>query len=239
MRIKPQRRLAAVPLPVFLLLIISLLLQAGWQLGVNVYQAERRALQPPPASQTFRLLALDERIASARLIMLWLQSFDTQPGVSIPLRELDYERVGAWLDLALSLDQRSRAPLLAASRFYAEVPVEHKQRRMIRWISQKFIQRPDERWPFMAQAVYIAKHRIKDLPLALASARLIRRHASGAGVPAWARQMELFVLEDMGEIESAMILTGALIEHSREDPAQTAFLTRRLHELRQKAGMAK
>ena len=236
--IKPRRGRRAMPPGVLLLLGASLLLQAGWQLGVNAWQPGHRPLPPPPADHTLRLLALDERMAAARLAMLWLQAFDTRPGISIALRDMDYERIGAWLDLALSLDERSRYPLQAAARFYAEVPVERKQRQMIRWISEKFMRRPNARWPFMARAVYLARHRLRDPALALALARLLRRHATGPAVPAWAGQMELSVLEDMGEIEDAMRLTLALIEQSR-DPAQTAFLRQRLHELRHRAGMIK
>ena len=236
--LKPRRGRRAVPPRVLLLLGASLLLQAGWQLGVNAWQPEPGPLPAPPAALTLRLLALDERPAAARLALLWLQAFDTRPGISVPLRDLDYERVSAWLDLALALDARSRQPLLAAARFYAEVPVAHKQRQMIHWIREKFMQRPNARWPFMARAVYLARHRLKAPPLALALARLLRRHATGPAVPAWAGQMELFVLEDMGEIEAATRLCLALIEQSR-DPAQTAFLRQRLHELRHRAGLKK
>ena len=55
----------------------------------------------------------------------------------------------------------------------------------------------------------MAKHRLNDPALALKYARAIAEHSPGA--PAWARQMHIFVLEDMGEYEAAKILLGGLL----------------------------
>ena len=55
----------------------------------------------------------------------------------------------------------------------------------------------------------MAKHRLNDPALALEYARAISEHSPGA--PAWARQMHIFVLEDMGELEAARILLGGLL----------------------------
>jgi hypothetical protein len=55
----------------------------------------------------------------------------------------------------------------------------------------------------------MAKHRLKDLPLALRFARAIAQNSPNA--PSWAKQMHIFLLEDMGEYESARILLGGLL----------------------------
>ena len=49
----------------------------------------------------------------------------------------------------------------------------------------------------------MAKHRLNDLPLALRYAKALATHATGPGVPHWARQMQIFLHEDMGEYETA------------------------------------
>ena len=82
---------------------------------------------------------------------------------------------------------------------------------------------------WMAHAVFVAKHKIKDLQLALTYARDLRMHATAPDIPSWAKQMELFVLEDLGEAESARILLGGLIENGViRDEHEIRFLTQRL-----------
>jgi hypothetical protein len=168
----------------------------------------------------------------ARLMMLWLQAFDNQPGISIPFRKLDYTRVIGWLEGALGLDPRGQYPLLAASRLYTEVPDAAKQRQMLDFVYRAFLRDPNRRWPWLAHGVYVAEHRLHDLGLALCFARALADHASGPEVPHWAQQMQIFVLQDMGEIQAAKVLIGALLESGRiSDPQELRFLAHRLREL--------
>lgn len=200
-------------------------------------QASAVDLTPPPPSIVLDAASLGEPATLSRLLMLRLQAFDNQPGISIPFRELDYPTVIAWLDEILALDPRNQYPLLAASRLYAAVPVPDKQRLMMDWVYQRFLEDPNQRWQWLAHITYVAKHRLKDLPLALKYARALREQATATTVPDWARQMEIFVLEEMGELEAAMVLLGGLIESGEvQDPAERIFLEQRLEELRVRAG---
>jgi len=230
--VKNTRDLSFVPASVWSVLILSLLLQCYWHWSFTHLEIKRHDLHVPPKASLVRLVSLGDPIPAAKWAMLWLQAFDNQPGVSIPLKDLDYDRVSEWLNLILELDDKIQYPLLAAIRFYAEVSDENKQRKMIHYVSEKFLENPNQRWPVMAHAVYIAKHRIKDQQLALECANLIRQYATGANVPYWAKQMEIFVLEDMGELESAKVLIGGLLESGElKDPHQIDFLTQRLTEI--------
>jgi hypothetical protein len=233
--VKNTRDVTFVPKAVWLVLFLSLSFQCAWHWSFSSLEIKRHNLPVPPSASLIRLVSLDDRVSAAKWVMLWLQAFDNQPGVSIPLKELDYGRVSEWLDLILDLDKKIQYPLLAAIRFYAEVSDEKKQREMIHYVSGKFMENPNERWPVMAHAVYIAKHRIKDQQLALECAKLIRQYANGDNVPYWAKQMEIFVLEDMGELESAMVLIGGLLESGElDDPQQREFLSQRLNEIEER-----
>ena len=84
----------------------------------------------------------------------------------------------------------------------------------------------------MTHAIYIAKHRIKDYPLALKFAHAVAQQVTANNIPSWVKQMEIYVLEDMGEIESAKILIGGLLESGAiTDAHELQFLQDRLDRL--------
>jgi hypothetical protein len=100
------------------------------------------------------------------------------------------------------------------------------------FVHRAYLEDPDRRWPWLAHAALVAKHRLNDLPLARRYAAAIDRHTRGSDVPLWARQMEIFILEDMNELEAAKVLLGGLLESGRlHDPDEARFLRQRLEEL--------
>lgn len=235
-----ERPLRAVPFAVRTMLLLAL--------AAQIYAGSQRMspaaivadLPPAPSLATLRVLALGEPTVLARLVMLWLQAFDYQPGLSIAFRALDYSRLEIWLDRALALDPTLQYPLLAAVRLYGEVADEERQRRMIGFVQRHFAADPARRWPWMAHAVHLAKHRLHDLDLALALAAQLAAVQADPAIPNWARQMHIFVLEDMGELDSARVLLGGLLDSGEiTDPHERWFLSQRLHELEtRKAGRA-
>ncbi|HEY7840843.1 MAG TPA: hypothetical protein VIC61_04685 [Gammaproteobacteria bacterium] len=224
-----ERPVSFVPRPVLVVLALALAAQILMHGSGAPPRAEARDLPGPPQLSVLRAFAFGEEAALSGVLMLWLQAFDHQPGISVPFRELDYERVVAWLDRILALEPRAQYPLLSAARVYTEVPEDGRRRRMIGFVREKYPEDPARRWPWMAHAVFVANHRIGDPGLALDLARELRVHAPEDVVPSWARQMELFVLEDLGEEEAAKVLLGGLIESGAvSDPNEIRFLTERL-----------
>ena len=227
-----ERPLSAVPGMVLFILFAGLSAQLTWHNFSEGPKVSVKALPDVPETGTLRLFSLGDTIVMSKLLMLWLQAFDNQPGISIPFRELDYDKIIDWLEIILSLDNQAQYPLLAASRLYTQVADAGKQRKMLEFVARKFREDPARRWQWMAHAVYVAKHQLKDLALALHYARILNRYAQGEDVPPWARQMEIFVLEDMGELESAKVLIGGLLDSGTiRDANELRFLERRLQEI--------
>lgn len=213
------------------ILVVALCAQIAWQALAPAPVARASALPFPPETASLRLVSLGEPIALAHSLALYLQAFDNQPGISIPYRELDYAAVEAWLTAALMLDPGGHYPLMMAAHLYSRVPDAAKQRRMLDFVHRAFLRDPDGRWRWLAHAAIVAKHRLKDMPLALRYAEEIALKAGSAR--GWARQMRIFILEDMGETEAATVLLGGLLASGEvSDPAEIRFLTERLKKLR-------
>jgi hypothetical protein len=103
---------------------------------------------------------------------------------------------------------------------------------MLAFIEAEFVRDPNARWAPLAHAALLAKHRLHDLPLARRYASAVQRLTSDSSIPSWARQMEIFILEDMNELEAAKVMLGGLLATGRiRDPEERRFLQEKLAEL--------
>ena len=198
----------------------------GAQIAVQALQRAGPAvvpeLPPAPGVPALRLASFGENEAGARLAMVHLQSY----------RVPDYARLLEWLGEILALDPRSQYPLFSAARVYAETADATRSRMALEFVYREFVRDPERRWRWLAHAALLAKHRLKDLPLARRYAQALEQQARGPDVPPWARQMEIFILEDMNELEAAKVLIASLLASGAlSDPAEMRFLQQRLEEL--------
>jgi len=225
-----ERSWQAVPVGIKLLVAAALIAQLGWHGMQPAPTARADALPQAPDVTVTRIASLGEPIAAAQLLVLYLQAFDNQPGISIPFRDLDYPRVAGWLVAALQLDPDTGYPLMMASQLYAQVNEAARQRLMCDFVHGHFLANPEKRWRWLAHCAIMAKHRLHDPALALRYANDIALNAGNAS--SWARQMRIFILEDMGETESAKVLLGGLLATGEiTDPAELNFLTERMQAL--------
>jgi hypothetical protein len=231
-RERPLRLLPRWLLAAFLLLLAA---QVGWQAMQPRRAPLAEELPPPPTTEALRLAALGEPAALARVAMVWLQAFDAAGENALPYQRLDYGRLTGWLRAILELDPRSDYPLFSAARVYAETADPARQRRMLDFIAEEFARDPNRRWLSLAHATLLAKHRLGDLPLARRYAAAIEQRVTDPAVPLWARQMEVFILEDMNELEAAKVMLGGMLATGRiVDPEEQRFLEGRLKALEER-----
>ena len=230
---REERPIRDVPVQIIIILTIAFLCQLYLSSSRSLASINIKALPEPPSQIESQLFGLGDSIAISKIFMLWLQAFDNQPGVSVPFKNLDYRRVIDWLERILALDPKGQYPLLAAGRIYGVVADDEKKRQMLEFISEQFSKDPNRRWPSMVHAIYVAKHRLKDYPLALKFAHAVAQQVTINDIPPWVKQMEIYVLEDMDEIESAKILIGGLLESGViTDAHELQFLQDRLGRLK-------
>jgi hypothetical protein len=219
-----------VPRWVLALLALSLATQIAWEARRGTGAAAAPELPPAPGVQALWLASFGEPEALARLAMVHLQSYRTP----------DYGRLVGWLEAILELDPRSQYPLFSAARVYAETTDPARSRMALQFVYGQFLRDPNRRWPSLAHAALLAKHRLKDLPLARRYAQALRHYATGSDVPPWVNQMEIFILEDLNELEAARVLIGSLIQSGTlQDPAELRFLKQRLEELERRLAAEK
>lgn len=235
--VRPAR---VVPVGIRWLLVVALAVQLGWHAWTPDPHGEARPIPPAPPGDVLAMAALGERSTLAAVLTLWLKTRDDQPGARLSFHELDYHRLRDWLEAILAVDPDSRYPLMLAVRVYGQVVDPHQQRIMLDFVHEAFVERPAERWRWLAEAAIIARHRLDDLDLALRYAETLNRHTRAGDAPVWARDLQSLILEDMGEYEAAAIVLGGLLEAGEvEDPRELEFLRQRLERLRERTETAR
>jgi hypothetical protein len=211
---------------------LSIAVQLAWQASQSAPAPQAADLPPAPPARLLRAASFGEPEAIARIAMLYVQAYDLRGDNAIPYQRLDYARLIDWLRAILETDPRSEYALFSAARVYTENPDPAKCRAMLEFLHVEFYRDPERRWQWLAHAALVAKHRLGDLPLARRYAQAIDRHVRDARAPLWAKQMEVFILEDMNELEAAKIMLGGLIASGQvRDPSELRFLQARLQAL--------
>jgi len=228
-----ERSFGDVPRAIIMVAATAVLVQV--LTGVYYDSVDRRTTRSLPAaipSTVARTLALGEPVWFSRVLSAWLQSFDYQSGISVSWQSLDYTKLVGWLDLQLQLDPENPYPLLAASHVYGAVADRKKVRLMIDYVVLAFNRDPARHWRWMANAVIAARHRLGDIQLAEKLASDLDARTKGIAIPAWARQMHIFLKADTDQRALAVALLTALIEGGEiTRPEEIRFLKYRLEEL--------
>jgi hypothetical protein len=175
------------------------------------------------------LAALGENVFAGYLVTIFLQNVDVPLGRATPLADLDRSALLRWFDLTTDLDPGSGSPLLLATRHYAETGTPAQRRMMLDWVYRRFEERPNQRWPWLVHAAFVARHVLKDNTLAEFYAAALRTQVTDPTVPSWVRQMEFLLRADLGETEDARAILGGLVAAGQiRSPAELKFLESRL-----------
>jgi hypothetical protein len=190
---------------------------------------EAQDLGTPPSPAAARVATLGENALAGYLVDLFLQNFNVPLGRVTPLAAIDRNLLIRWLDLAVDLDPGTGYPLLLATRHFAETGSTEQRRMMLDWVYRHFEEQPNQRWPWVVHAVYVARHVLHDNALAEYYAAALRAQVSDPAVPSWVRQMDLLLRADLGEAAEAKAILGGLIAAGQiRSPAELKFLESRL-----------
>lgn len=156
-----------------------------------------------PRIETAALSGLGDKEISYRMTGYLLQNLGNVGGRYEALKNYDYDMLGQWFSVAQSLDSRANyVPFLAAYLFGSiqDDSVE-KLDSVIDYLASEGQSAYPQKWRWLAQAIYLARFRQKDLDKALHLANVLA-HLDVETAP-WARQMPAFVQMEMGNKDAA------------------------------------
>ncbi|HEX5054997.1 MAG TPA: hypothetical protein VFX02_00720 [Gammaproteobacteria bacterium] len=203
-----------------------------FKLAITPAMTPEKDIPLPITADHIRLVALGEPPLAAKLVAFWLLTVDVQAGNWLRLEELNYPNLTGWLETIQELDPWSEYPGMVASGVFIDVKDSQRIRWIIDFVLRNFEQAPERRWRWLAQCAVLAKYRLHDRPLALRLASALRTHTRPGALPAWARDMEFLLLQEIGEYETArQVILGILQSGEALEPREQAFLLQRLREL--------
>lgn len=169
----------------------------------------------------FRLLALD------------LQNAGDTFGRFTELYRYDFKKLYGWFTLLDTLDRESSYIPFLASYYFAQTQHVVDTRYVVDYLYEHSADRPEKKYWWLAQAAYIAEHKLQDKDLALKVATPLEQ---AKNAPFWARQLPAFVHERRGEMDDAYRIMKTIEDNSQNIPAgelnfMNYFVKERLHKL--------
>jgi len=186
-------------------------LQLAFWWHTRTLQPPADTLGAPPELAEVDFVSLSDRQAFFRINLLALQNAGDLNGRITPLAQMDYGRLVGWFELLGRLDVQSNAVLTLAGYFYGETTVARDVRAVAQYLRRAALRDPAARWRFLAHAIYLARYRAGDVPLALEMANDLAR-LDVPDLPVWTRQMRAFILADVGEREAARDVMQVILE---------------------------
>ncbi|MCB1563972.1 MAG: hypothetical protein KDJ75_10395, partial [Alphaproteobacteria bacterium] len=170
--------------------------------AVRHTQAQWTNVPPVPSVAAASMITLGDSQFAYRVIGLMLQNFGDSGGRHTPLKDYDYERLGAWFMLQEALDPRSNfTPLLAV--FFGASQDPTLIRPVIKYLEVAGNKTEGEKWRWLAHATYLARYKLKDMDLGYEIAVKLA-NLPDKDMPIWTRQMPAYVLNSRGDKEAAL-----------------------------------
>ncbi len=195
--------------------LLFALLQAGVWYVTHGIKPDMAIVPPVSSETTVQALSLGDEQFYFRLLAMDIQNAGDMFGSVTALKDYDYERLSRWFYLLDSLDSRSNFVPAIASYYYGQTQHKEDLRYIVAYLEAHASRHLETKWWWMAQAVYIANHYLKDKKLAL---KLANKLAStpGSDVPLWARQMPAFIHAELGDKEEALLIIKHILASKKD-----------------------
>lgn len=206
---------------------------AFWLAGADV-QARWANVPPVPSRQGALTMGMGDSEFAYRSGAITLQNLGDDGSSITPLKDYDYVALGRWFDLLDNLDPASDHVPMVAAYYFGATRVPSDARIVAQYLGRIGTVPVGEKWRWLAQGAYMARHRVHDLDFALDLAYKLARMPDTnpqKPLPIWARQMPAQILKDKNEKEDAIYLMKQVLMTDPDlVPADINFMTGYLHE---------
>ncbi len=199
----------------YILLIVFAGLQLGYWDMTRQKLPDMGIVPDVPGKVAVKALSFGDEEFYFRLLALDIQNAGDTFGRFTELYKYDYKKLYDWFTLLDTLDNESDYMPFIASYYYSQTQHIPDVRYVVDYLYNHSASRPARKYWWLAQAVYLAEHKLNDKDLALKMA-LPLEHADNA--PFWVRQLPAFVHEKRGEMEDAARIIENIEANSKNIP---------------------
>lgn len=197
---------------IYFCLALAFGLNTAFWFGAHETAAHWGGVPPVPTKNGARIMTLGDEQFSYRLGALTLQNLGNSGGRVTAVKDYDYKKLGQWFWLLHALDPASNHVPMMAAYYFGATQVPEDVAVVVQYLGAIGQNPVGNKWRWLAHAIFLARHRMDDVPLALDMAyALSRMQPVGDVLPAWARQMPAFVLADQGEKQTARRLIEEIL----------------------------
>lgn len=184
-------------------LVLVVCAQAGFSWSIRDLRPTMGILPDLPQERAVAALALGDEQFLFRYLALNLQNAGDNGGRITPLKNYDYEKVAAWLVLLDDLDLDTYWTIAMANGYFGQTQNTDDVRYIVQYMQAHVAQRPQAKWPWLVNAIYLSRHRLKSDWLALDAARQLATY-DFADMNVASLQMPALVLDDLGQLHKAI-----------------------------------
>ncbi len=152
-----------------------------------------------------------------RYLAFQMQNFGDTYGRITPLKDYDYASLEEWFLALDKLDNQSNLVPAIAGYYYSNTQNKEDVRHIINYLLKHSEYDLANKWWWVAQATYLANHKLNDKKLALEIA-LKLSSINAPNMPFWALQMPAFIYEQLGEKEHSRIIIEEIISNHKNIP---------------------
>jgi len=202
-----------------------------WQ-GTKYIKPELGIVPPVPGEEEVKLFSFGDDEFYFRVMGFQIQNSGDTYGRSTSLKDYDYSMLSKWWRVFDSLDFKSNLVPSMVSYYFGSTP-NHKEQipYVVDYLETHADKDPRTKWWWYSQAIYNAKHKMKDLDRALIIANKLASVPRDVDMPIWARQMPAFMLEKKGEYNEACdIIINIIDSHKNLSEGEMNFMIHFINE---------